>query len=360
MKTKILLTAFAFSLSVVVFAQEKITLEKRITNYSVKIDSIVTSEKEKMNLELNAVEKKFNDGKISESIMNVERNKISAKYSESINVKINAEKDDLDEITKASAMNSVMGKEEVYFVNANNSLISASFKEKKKHPKQLLNTIKLESTLNYSNLTQNNSSLNIFEKTDFIKSGNYTSGNGALKFEHQLGKLRSPIFVNYGITYREDAYKLNDSKIAVQNNNRLQFMDFTAGNLKYSFVKAKYIEIPVGLKFVLNPKYLDFEGDQYLDMTKKQFIVGLGFYGGIKIDSGIRYNYSNDVSKRNVFTQKIENGLNDFVFGTKLTVGYGGINIFLKKDLTPVFNNDASISNKYGLQLGIELANIIF
>lgn len=345
MKTKLLLTSLALSLSIVAFAQEKTTLEKRITNYSVKIDSIVSSEKEKMNIELNEVEKKFKDGKISETIMLEDRNRISNNYSDRINAKINAEKEDLDEITKASALNSVMGIE--------NDSIS---KKKEKHPKDLLKSFDIPFSTAYLNTTNENKLLN-FSGTEFSNSRSSYIG---LRMERQLGKFTSPAFISFGLGLRSDSYNLKVDQVFTQQNNQLQISPFTNGNLKYSYMNLDFIEIPVDFNFVLNPKYIDYEGEKYLDATKNQLRVGVGVYGGLKIGNRIRYKYSNLESKKNVFIQRVENGLNNFEFGAKVSVGYYGINLFLKRDFTSIFNNDAAVDSKYAMQVGIEIISLNF
>jgi CRISPR/Cas system CSM-associated protein Csm4 (group 5 of RAMP superfamily) len=56
----------------------------------------------------------------------------------------------------------------------------------------------------------------------------------------------------------------------------------------------------------------------------------------------------------------LDDGVNAFLFGGKFSIGYGGVNLFIKKDLTPIFDDKALLPNKNGIQIGIELANIDF
>lgn len=351
MKTKIVLSTLALSLSVLAFAQEKTNLEKRITNYSMKVDSIVSAEKVKMNLELNSIEKQFAEGKISEVKMQEERNRISTNYSQTINEKIDAEKDELDEITKVSAQNAVMGK---------NDADHEKSKRKVKSPKELLKTGGIVVSVGALNLLEDNGSLNFFKNPETINFGQSRSSSITTVSERQIGKYTSPVFINYGLGIRYDMYVLKNNQVFTQNSNQLNLSTFTGGDLKYSWLKESYLEIPVNVSFVLNPKYIDYDGDKYLDATKNQLRVGVGIYGGVRIGNRIRYKYSNAESGKNIAIQKVENGVNPFIFGTKLSIGYAGFNIFVKKDLVPIFNNDANIKEKNGLQIGIEIANLIF
>ena len=347
MKTKIVLTAFLLSICMTAFGQEKISLEKRITNYSMKIDSIVSAEQKKMNLELDALEKKFQDKEISDAELKDERNRISVAYSETINSKINAERDEFDEITKESAMNPVFGKED-------DRLSNLMKKRKQKHPKELLKTFDLVYAISFLNATNENQLFNFSNTSDGISS------NIGIQWERQMGKYTSPVFYSYGLGLRSDSYNLTGDQVFTQQNNQLQISPFLNGNLKYSRLGVDYLEIPLNFIFVLNPKYIDFDGEKYIDAKKRQLRVGVGVYGGVKVGNRIRYKYSNVESSKNIFIQRVNNGINAFEFGGKLSIGYAGINLFLKRDFTPAFNNDAVIANKYPMQVGIEFVSLNF
>lgn len=358
MKTKIVLTTLALSLSVMAFAQEKTILEKRITNYSIKIDSIVSSEKMKMNLELNEIEKNAKDGKISDVEMQSERTRISSKYEQIINEKIDSQKGQIDEITKASAMNSVMGKED----DTANSAFDRFIKDKTKgkNPIEKLRSGGILFSLGRLNLVEDKGSLDFFNNPETIRAGKSGSYSITSVSERQIGKYKSPVFINYGLGIRVDTYTLKNNQVFTQSNNQLQLSTFNSGNLKYSILRESYLEIPVNVNFVLNPKYVDYAGEKVLDADERQFRFGVGIYGGVRIGNRIRYKYSNAESGKNIFIQKVENGVNPFIFGTKLSIGYSGFSIYVKKDLVPVFNNDADIKEKNSLQIGLELLNFNF
>ncbi|MFC6267947.1 hypothetical protein [Frigoriflavimonas asaccharolytica] len=351
MKTKIVLAAFALSLSIASFAQEKTDLEKRITNYSIKIDSIVSSEKKKMNLELDYVESEFKDGKISETTLKEEKNRISTAFSEVINNKIDAEKDELDAITKASAINTVMGKED-------DRLLSIRTKRKEKTPKEKLKSGGLVISTGILSTESDGGSFNFFNGSQDFKGSLSTSITSVR--ERQIGKYTSPLFINYGYGIRVDTYQLKGNQVLSQANDQLNVSPFANGDLKYSILRESYLEIPVNLSYVLNRKYIYQEGEKVLDADANQWRVGVSLYGGVRIGNRIRYKYSNAESDKNIFIQKVENGVNPFIFGTKLSIGYAGFNLFVKKDFSPIFNSDANIAEKHALQIGIELATFNF
>lgn len=353
MKTKFVVTAFLLSISLTAFAQEKISLEKRITNYSIKIDSIVSAEQKKMNVELDALEKKFQYKEITDVQLKNERDRISTAFSETINSKINAERDDFDEITKESAMNPILGKEDDRITHLAN-------KRKQKNPKELLKSFDLVYAISFLNSTNDSELLNFSNNSDGISFGKSRSSNLGIRWERQLGKNTSPVFYSFGLGLRSDSYNLRGDQVFTQQNDQLLISPFFNGNLKYSRLMVDYLEIPLNFNFVLNPKYIDYDGEKYLDANKRQLRVGVGVYGGVKVGNRIRYKYSNAESSKNIFIQRVHNGLNSFEFGGKVSIGYAGINLFLKKDFTPAFNADASVANKYPMQVGIEFVSLNF
>lgn len=355
MKNRILYSAILLTASVMAFSQEKSgniydsrsqeTLKDKINSYTIKIDSIVSSEKKKMNDELDEIDKNFKEGKLSAEEKKVQTNDIAVKYENIINQKVDAEKESFEEITKERVKRSVLGK---------------SADEKKSDMKKLLNNSGILISGGYLNLTNSSSPFNFFNKPDEIRFGQSGSLSYQFRFEMQVGKYSSPVFLNYGFGFRADVYDVKKSAVFAQADGKLLQTAFTPNSIKYSQLKAEYLEIPIEMQFVLNPKYVDYDGEKFIDDTKSQLRIGVGVYGGVKIGSRIKYRYSDEVTDKNIFKQRVENGMNPFIFGTKLSIGYGGISLYVKKDLTPIFNDDALMNNKNGLQIGIELFNLTF
>jgi hypothetical protein len=360
MKNKILLSAVMLTIVTTAFSQEKrsgyyydthqnesvnTSLKEKINIYTVKIDSIVSSEKKKMNEELNAVDKNFKDGKITSEEKRNHNTEIATKYEVAINEKVDAEKGTFEEITRERVKRSVLGK---------------SSDEKKRDMRRRLNNGGIQISAGFINLTNSSQPFNFFNKPEEIRFGQSGSYSIQFKFEMQIGEYSSPLLLNFGLGFRGDTYDVGGSMVFAQGNGKLFQETFTGGNLKYSQLKTEYIEIPVGVQFVLNPKYVTIDGEKFLDNDKKQLRIGVGVYGGVKIGNRIKYKYSDEASNSNVFRQRVEDGINPFIFGGKLSIGYGGISLYVKKDLTPIFNSDALMNNKNSLQIGLEIFNLTF
>ena len=145
-----------------------------------------------------------------------------------------------------------------------------------------------------------------------------------------------------------------------KNNEQIYFEDFTQGSLKRSKLRNVYLTLPVDFQWVLNPKYTDYEDQKYLDGKSRQFRIGAGVYAGVNLRNIVKVKYYDQDNKFSKYDYTLDHGVNTFLFGAKLSVSYGGINLFIKKDLTPIFNDHALFPNKNGIQIGIEIANIDF
>lgn len=364
MKTKIaLMTAFvAFFYS---FAQEDPhQMTSQMKMYSKKIDSIVVSEKSKMNTELDEVDKNFKEKKITSEEKQKLRTEIASKYEQIINEKVDAQQSDLEKATKEIVKNSVLrdtlygGRNQMHL--GLNGVIMKFNQKDKKTPKDYLRTIEFSVSFTGANLTSKDKPFKFYNKDSEIRNTVINSVQFTLRYGDQIGGFTSPAFYSIGLGVRADRFVPKYGKVFTQDNNTLFIQDFTRGNLKKTSLAIDYLFIPVDFKFVLNPKYVIHDGIKYLDNTKNQLNLVVGIYGGVGVDRVIYNKFSNENSKRIVERERVMQGMNDFIFGGKFGIGYGGINLFIQKDFTPVFNNRAMLNNKYGLQIGIEIANVSF
>ena len=364
MKRKLLLMAavIAFSYG---FGQE--TQDNNLSVYSKKIDSIVMSEKSKMNVELDQIDKSFKEKKITPDEKQKQRTAIASKYEQIINEKIDSQKQDLEMATKELVKDAVFKSEDSVksgrnqlWLGLNGFNMKLNEKKKKNNPKNYLETLELSVGMGGAGLTSKNKPFEFYSKNSDIKSSVINSWQLTLWYGNQIGSYTSPFFYRFGLGVRSDQLTPKYEQAFKQDKYNLFVGDFDHGNLKKSMLYNTYLTIPVDLKFVLNPKYKDYEGVKYLDNNKNQLCLILGVYGGVKIGSVNYTKYSNEFSDRIVEREKVMHGVNDLVFGGKLGISYAGFNLFVQKDFTPAFNDNALLKKKYGLQIGIEIANVNF
>ncbi|RRQ45697.1 hypothetical protein [Chryseobacterium sp. SC28] len=358
MKVKILLLAMLSS-----FATAQTTLDDQMKSYTQKVNSIVSTEKANMKSETDKIDGDFSSGKITKAEQIAQKEAVSKKYEIIINEKIENERQQLENITKTAVTNSVYNtkmdtvKSKDVFVFSSKGL---SIKKSGKSPAQYLNSSSLNVAYAFANLTKDKGSFNPFENDSEMRIGNSHSVEVQFRKDKQLGNFASPWFIRYGLAYRTDTYMPKRPQVFVQENSQLFLDNFENGRLKRSKLRNVYLTLPVEFQLYLNPKYTEYDGKQYLDAKKKMWKIGLGAYAGINTRSIVKVKYYNENDHFKKYDYTLDDGVNAFLFGGKFSLGYGGVNLFIKKDFTPIFNDRALLPNKNGIQIGIEIANIDF
>lgn len=339
---------------------------QNIGDYNAKIDSIVTAEKSKMSIEMDAVDQKFEEGKITSEQKITAKQEIAGKYENIINEKIDAESTAFQKLTKEAAVQSVFRKEADTLgtttsvsIAGKNSVISVK-RSTEKTPKDYLKNDDMAVSYAFLNLAEDAGSLNPFESASQMRIGNSHSFEIQARRERQLGDYESPFFIRYGLAYRNDTYMPKRSLVAAQDDGNLFLEEFQLGSLKRSKLRNVYLTFPVEFQWVLNPKYTESEGQTYLDNRKKQFRIGLGAYAGVRLRSIVKVKYYNEDDKFKKYSDVLDYGVNSFLFGAKFSIAFGGMNLFIKKDLTPIFNKEALLAAKNGIMIGIDFADLNF
>ncbi|WP_312421130.1 hypothetical protein [Epilithonimonas sp.] len=358
MKFKILLLAMLSS-----FATAQTTLDNQMKSYTEKVNSIVSTEKANMKAETDKIDEAFSSGKITKSEQIAQKEEVSKRYETIINDKIENERQQLEDITKTAVTNSVYNtkpdslKNKDFFVFSTAGL---SIRKGGKSPAQYLKSSTLSVGYALANLTKDKGSFNPFENDSEMRIGNSHSVEVQFRTDRQLGGFTSPWFIRYGLAYRTDTYMPKRPQVFVQENSQLFLEDFAEGRLKRSKLRNVYLTLPIEFQLYLNPKYTEYDGKQYLDVRKKMWKIGVGAYAGINTRSIVKVKYHNENDNFKKYDYTLDDGVNAFLFGGKFSLGYGGVNLFIKKDFTPIFNNKANLPNKNGVQIGIEIANIDF
>ncbi|WP_228374657.1 PorT family protein [Chryseobacterium sp. FH1] len=319
-----------------------------------------------MKSETDKIDEAFSSGKITKTEQIAQKEAVSKKYETIINEKIENEQTQLEDITKTAVTNSVYNtkpdttKYRNSFSCETTDGLKFKFKKRVKSPKYYINTSTLTVSYAFANLTKDKGSFNPFENDSEMRIGNSHSVEVQFRKDKQLGSFTSPWILRYGLAYRTDTYMPKRPQVFIQDNSELFLDDFQQGTLKRSKLRNVYLTLPVEFQLYLNPKYTEYDGKQYLDVRKKMWKVGVGAYAGVNTRSIVKVKYYNENGNFKKYDYTLDDGVNAFLFGGKFSFGYGGVNLFIKKDFTPIFNDKANIPNRNGIQVGIEIANIDF
>lgn len=342
--------------------------ELALVNYQQKIDSIVSVEKMLLNDAFEKLEKEHSEGKISKEQFLQSKKEISEKTAEKINKKLDEQQQIFKDLTKKLALTSVYEPKKDSVENNSvyqNDGITISLKtnqKKEKHPKSYLNKNLTQVNYAFINLTPNTLGFNPFETNSKMRIGNSHSVEVMSLKQKQLGKTDSPFFIRYGLSYRADTY-MPKRPLVVSNDDKTEqiyLSEFIEGTLKRSKLRNVYLTIPVDFYWVLNPKYIDYQGEKYLDGKQKQWRLGVGMYAGVNLRSIVKVKYYDHNGDFEKYKYTLDYGVNRFLFGVKMGVKYGGLDLYIKKDLTPIFNDKAQFPYKNSIHFGINLGGLIF
>ncbi|SDE05791.1 porin family protein [Riemerella columbipharyngis] len=347
------------------FAQNTSSYESQMKSYTQKIDSITMSEKSKMNKELDSLEHTAKIQNLPKDSVFTIKHRIATKYKKNINEKISVQRTELDKLTKVRVKDIIMGKNDTIKKKDISLVIGGwNISFKPQPPKATKDFTKYlskdgwELTYSFLNLVNTTGNLNPFPDNSQMRTGNSHSFQLTRYWKKQVGSFSSPLFVRFGLGFRSDTYMPKRPMVFVEDQNQIILKDFTLGSLKRSKFRNNYLVIPIELKYYLSPTYETFDGVRYIKPNKSTFSISAGIYAGVKLRSIIKVKYYDDNGKFKKYTNKVDNGVNPFLFGAKLGLSYKNLTFFIEKDFTPIFNKNALIPNKNAVQIGVVLVGL--
>ncbi len=144
-------------------------------------------------------------------------------------------------------------------------------------------------------------------------------------FKTKLSKNNNLLNVRYGVSFMTNSVSPKDNYIFSQNGNMTEVVDFGQNLTKNKFVNV-YVSVPVHLEFNFG--------------RKDNYKVGIGGFVGYNLYSEQRLKYRDDGRKIKDITRKDWN-VNDFQYGLSAYIGVGGVSLYAKYDLNPLFRNNA-------------------
>jgi hypothetical protein len=156
---------------------------------------------------------------------------------------------------------------------------------------------------------------------------------------------------HYGFAFQFNGLKPKENQYFVNNDGQTTLEEF-----EYDLRKSKFrmdnLVVPVYFEFGPSRKRVSQHGVRY--SLKDQFRLGLGAYGGLNIGARQKLKYTRDGNK---VKDKLKGGYNtsDLIYGLNGYIGVGGVLLYAKYDLNPIFQ-DADVEQRFvafGLQVQI-------
>lgn len=153
--------------------------------------------------------------------------------------------------------------------------------------------------------------------------------------------------LKYGVSLQINGLKPTDNRYFVQDNNTT-YLDEYPIDLKKSKLSISNLVFPVHFEFGPSKK---IDRDTYFRYsTNNQFKIGLGGYAGFNIGTRQKLKYMQDGER---VKDKQKRGFNatNLVYGLSGYIAFDDTALYVKYDLSPIFNNQAV--DQHNISIGL-------
>tara|TARA_R110002020_G_scaffold98268_2_gene234089 strand:- start:66613 stop:67674 length:1062 start_codon:yes stop_codon:yes gene_type:complete len=152
---------------------------------------------------------------------------------------------------------------------------------------------------------------------------------------------------NYGFSFQFNGLKPKDDQYFVVNDEQTELQDFPY-DLRKAKLRTDNLVFPVHFEFGPSQKRETEHTVRY--SLKDQFRIGLGGYGGFNLGTRQKLKYNRDGED---IKEKQKRGFNttDFVYGLSGYIGFDGVLLYAKYDLNPLFKD--ALVEQHNVSLGL-------
>lgn len=157
--------------------------------------------------------------------------------------------------------------------------------------------------------------------------------------------------LKYGVSLMINGLKPDDNQFFVNNNGQTTLETFPE-NLRKSKLSVSNLVFPVHLELGSSKK---IEKENYFRYsTRKKFKIGLGGYAGFNVGTRqkLKYDFEGDRVK-----DKQKRGFNtsNFVYGLSSYIAFGDTALYVKYDLSPIFQNQTIDQNNISVGVRFDM-----
>ena len=156
---------------------------------------------------------------------------------------------------------------------------------------------------------------------------------------------------NYGFSFQFNGLKPDDNQIFVQNGDQTVLEEFEY-NLDKSKLRMDNLVFPV--HFEVGPSRMRKTERSIRYSIRDQFRLGFGGYGGFNLGTRQKLKYNRDGED---VKDKLKRDYNtsDLIYGVSGYMGIDGVLLYLKYDLNPIFKNADIKQNNISLGLRFDI-----
>ena len=319
-----------------VSAQEK-TFEQKAKEIAVNIKTIAEEEKKALKAEVEAIDKAVELGKMTKEDADKAKTKIAEERAKNIETRTA-----IQETALRDLVNGKLDIEETNDTMKKNKFSITTKYDKNKSENRT--TSQFVFAFGANNLVTDGAVAN--SAFDYGRSTFYEWG---LTWNTRLTKNSNLLHLKYGVGFMYNMLHATENRVFADINNQTVLVPFgTDLRPNRTYFKNVYFVVPMHLEF-------DFSKTSTVD-DKKIFKshrgarFGIGGFVGVNSNSKQFIAYKQDGYKISE-KQQGDFNVNDFTYGLSAYVGYKQTSLYLKYDLSPVFENNIVDQNNISLGL---------
>ena len=342
---KFTISLVAFLCLILTSATAQETFEARAKAIAIKVEKITEEEKLELKKEVENIDAEYNNSTITKEQAENQKLAAAAKRAKNIEDRTAFAQEELRDLVQEK----VDGKLGSKF--GGQKYISIKFGGKNSDTTKVVRKTARTATqfvfaAGLNNLVTDNS----VAHSDFKTWGSHFYEWG-LTWNTRIAKEHNLLHAKYGLSLMYNNLRPTENRLYVEDGNQT-VLESAPINLKDSRFRNVYLVVPFHLEFDFSKNGPSVTSDQFV--THNGFRVGLGGFAGANLKSKqiLRYK-ENGHDYRN--REKGDFNVNDFVYGVSAYVGYRGTSLYMKYDLSPVFQDNVIDQNNVSLGVRFDI-----
>ena len=319
-----------------VSAQEK-TFEQKAKEIAVNIKTIAEEEKKALKMEVEAIDLAVEKGKMTKEEADKQKTKAAEERAKNIETRTAEQETALRELVNGKldieeSTDTLKSKLKISIASKKDSL-----KSENRTSSQMVMAFGYNNVLTDGNLAN---SVFKFNKSSFFEIGH--------TWNTRIAKNSNFAHFKYGFSVQYNELVPTNNTMFAESGNQTILVSSPVILDKIKFRNVNLV-VPMHFEFDFS-KTKEVDGNKIFK-SHKGVRIGLGGYAGLNVKSKQKIWYD-DVNGNEVMqSTKGDFNVNDFVYGVSTYIGYKQTSLYLKYDLSPVFENNVVDQNNISLGL---------
>lgn len=328
------------------------TFESKAKQIADKIEQITKDEKESLKIEIEEVNKLFENGTITKAEADDKKKKLAEARALIIENKVAVVQEELKELVQQKVNGKIMSNpSDSISVRISGRYVikyekdSLRFKKHREY-RERRTTSQFVFAAGLNNVVTDGD----VENSDFRFWGSHFYEWG-LTYNTRIAKNSNLLHIKYGMSVMYNNLRPTENRLFVVNGEQTNLED-SGLNLKESRFRNVYLVAPLHLEFDFSGKTI--KNDKTYFRTHQAFRMGLGGYAGVRVKSKQILKYEIDDMDIREKTKGDFNSSN-FIYGLSAYIGYKETSLYMKYDLNPLFKDNAVKQNNVSLGVRFDL-----